>query len=322
MVHRDRVVGEPRLDLLGRAVRAGVGAAVPAVAVRLRLDQRRPAARPGAFDGRPGGEVHGVGVVAVDDRRLQAVGRRPVGGGVADGGDLADRRVLHVQVVLAHEDRRQLVHGGEVERLVEGADVRRPVTEEGHGDLVGAAQPGRPRRPVGDAQVGADDGVAAHHPVLDAGQVHRTALAAEQAGAPPEHLGDDRSRRHAAGDRVAVAAVGGERVVVGAQGHAERRGGRLHAEGEVAGALDEVLQEQVVEPLLELADLLLAAVQLQARVDVDVGVVEGRVERLRQDRARRLDALDGGAHSCPVPAAVLRCDCDSRSVGSGESIVQ
>ena len=193
---------------------------------------------------------------------------------------------------------------------MEGADVRRPVAEEGDGDLVGAAQPGRPGRPVGDAQVGADDGVAAHHPVLDAGQVHRSALAAEQAGSPPEHLGDDRSRRHAAGDGVAVAAVGGERVVVGAQGDAERGGRRLHAGGEVAGALDEVLQEQVVEPLLELADLLLAAVQPQPRLEVDVGVVEGRVERLGQDHASatgsRTRARTVGS-SIVLPPSRLRC---------------
>ena len=153
-------------------------------------------------------------------------------------------------------------------------------------------------------QVGADDGVAAHHPVLDAGQVHRAALAAEQAGAPSEHLGDDRSGG-TPGDGVAVAAVGGERVVVG------RRPRRTPpppppSSGEVAGALDEVLQEQVVEALLELADLLLAAVQLQARVDVDVGVVELRVERLGQDRRggltrRRLGySITQSLFLCPV----------------------
>ena len=108
---------------------------------------------------------------------------------------------------------------------------------------------------------------------------------------------------NAASDGVAVSTVGGERVVVGAQGDAERGGRRFHAGGEVARALDEVLQEQVVEPLLELADLLLAPVELQPGLEVDVGIVQCRVERLRQDHARRQTIvggrLSGNAHCSP-----------------------
>ena len=72
----------------------------------------------------------------------------------------------------------------------------------------------RPGRPERDRQVGADDRVRAHHAVLDAGQVHRAALAAEEAGPAAEQLGEDRRHRDAAGQRVVVPAVGAERVVV------------------------------------------------------------------------------------------------------------
>ena len=140
-----------------------------------------PVAGPGAVDGRPRHLVHGVDVVAVDDDRLEAVGRRAVRGRVLHRGHVADRGVLHVLVVLADEDDRRLPDRGHVERLVEGADVRRAVAEEADRDLAGLAVLRGPRRPQRDRQVGADDRVRAHRAVLDAGQVHRAALAAEQA---------------------------------------------------------------------------------------------------------------------------------------------
>src|SRR5258708_140681 len=67
------------------------------------------------------------------------------GGGVCPGGGAArgvgprryraDRRVLHVQVVLADEQHRQGPDGRDVERLVEGADIGGAVAEEGDGHL-------------------------------------------------------------------------------------------------------------------------------------------------------------------------------------------
>src|SRR5690606_30574209 len=55
VVHRERVVVQPRSELFGRPVGAGISTAVAAVAVGPRLDQRRSTTRPGAVDGGSGG---------------------------------------------------------------------------------------------------------------------------------------------------------------------------------------------------------------------------------------------------------------------------
>ena len=167
-VGRDRVARLPGRDLVVRPVLARVGPRVAAVAVGQRLDERRPVAGARPVDGRPRDLVDRVDVVAVDEDRLEAVGGRPVRGRVLDRGHRADRRVLHVLVVLADEDDRRLPDRGHVERLVERPDVGRPVAEEADRDLAGLAVLRRPGRAQGDRQVGADDGVRAHHPVLDA----------------------------------------------------------------------------------------------------------------------------------------------------------
>ena len=130
---------------------------------------------------------------------------------ILDRGDVADRRVFHVEVVLADEDDRQLPHRREVQRLVERADVGRAVAEERDRDLVGPAQPGRPRRADRHRQVGADDGVGPEHALVGLGQVHRAALGLADAGRPAHQLGEALLGRGAAGHRVVVAAVGGER---------------------------------------------------------------------------------------------------------------
>ena len=75
--------------------------------------------------------------------------------------------------------------------------------------------------------------------------------------------------RHAADQRVVVAAIGAERVVLRAHRRAEARGDGLLAERQVARALDEVLHEQVVGALLEHAALLHRAVKLQPRFGAD-----------------------------------------------------
>ena len=168
-----------------------------------------------------------------------------------------DRGVLHVEVVLAHEHGREVPDLGEVDGFVEGADVGGAVTEEGDGDLAGVVELGRPGSAVGHAEVGADDRIAAHHPVFDAGEVHRAALAAHQAVRPSQQLRHDRGERDAAGDRVGVPPVGGERPVVVAHGGSEAGGDGLLPERQVAGALHQSLEEQVVGALLEEPDLLL-----------------------------------------------------------------
>ena len=69
--------------------------------------------------------------------------------------------------------------------------------------------------------MGADDRVAAHHAVLDAGEVHRPAFAAHQSVGTSEQFGHDRCQWHATRNRVGVASIGREGPVVGAHRRAE-----------------------------------------------------------------------------------------------------
>ena len=99
--------------------------------------------------------------------------------------------------------------------------------------------------------------------MLGGGEVHRAALAAHQAVVAPHQLAQHLLDGHAARQRVGVAAVGAEREVARLHGGGEAGGHRLLAQREVAGALHQVLQEQVVGALLGLADLDLHAVHLE-----------------------------------------------------------
>ena len=266
-VARKAGIGIARLpggDLLVRSVLAGVGSRVAAVAVGQGLDERRPLAGTGARDRRRRDVVDRLDVVAVDDDRLQAVGARPVRGGPGDRRDRADRRVLHVLVVLAHEDDRGLPDDGHVERLVERSDVRRAVAEEADRDLAALAVLGGPRRAERDRQVGTDDGVRAQDAVLDAGQVHRPALATEEAGATAEQFGEDRGERHAAGDVVVVPAVRAQRVVVVAHRPREPGGDRFLTDPQVGGAPNEALEEEFLRADLEQPAALHRPVQAEA----------------------------------------------------------
>ena len=148
-LRRDRVASQPGLDLFLGPVGARVGPRVPAVAVGDRLDERRAAAGTGPVDSLAGHRVDRLHVVAVDDEVLEPVARRAVGRRPLDRGDRSDRGVLHVLVVLADEDDRRLPHDRQVQRLVERADVRRPVAEEADRDLAAARGTARtrPRRP-------------------------------------------------------------------------------------------------------------------------------------------------------------------------------
>ena len=264
----------PAVELALGAVLGGVGAGVAAVAVGQALDQRRPAAGARLLVGRRRRAVDRVGVLPVDEDRLQPVGGGAAGGGMLHRDHVADGRVFHVEVVLAHEHHGQLPHRGEVERLVEGADVGGAVAEEAHAHVLGALVLRPPGGAAGDRQVRADDGVGAHHAVLGRGEVHRPALAAHQANIAPHQLAQHLLDGHAARQRMGVAAVGAERQVARLHGRGEAGRHRLLAEREVAGALHQVLQEQVVGPLLGLADLDQHAIHLEPQLLADV-VVDG-----------------------------------------------
>ena len=221
---------------------------------------------------------HDVGVVAVDDDALEAVARRAVGGGMLDRRHLADRRVFHVEVVLADEDDGQLPDGGEIERLVECADVGGAVAEEADRDILFAEILRAPGRAAGDRQMRADDGVGAEHVVLDRGQMHRAALAAHEPDVAQHQLAEHAFHRGAARQGVSVSAIGAEGFVALAHGDAKSRRDGLLPERKMARALDQVLQEEIVGALLAIANFDLKAKQLQPLFDADV-VVARRFDR-------------------------------------------
>ena len=129
-----------------------------------------------------------------------------------------------------------------------------------------------PRGAVGDAEMRADDGVGAHHAVLDRGQVHRAALAAHQPAVALHQLAEHLLHRRAARERVRVAAIGAEGEVAGLHRDGEAGGDRLLAERQMARALDQVLQEEIVGALLAVADLDLQPLELEPRLLADVVV--------------------------------------------------
>ena len=146
---------------------------------------------------------------------------------------------------------------------MERSDVGRPVAEKTRRDLAGAADPGRPGQAAGDRQVGADDRVRAVVPVLGAGDVHRPALARADAAAAAEQLGQHGVGRRAAGQRVGVAAVGADRVVVRPQHRGRADRDRLVPEPEVGLPVDQPLPVQRAGPLLEGPQVAHPRVQVQ-----------------------------------------------------------
>ena len=151
---QQRVPLAPPRDFLGRPVRGAVRGRVSLEPVGLRLDQARALPVPGRADRVADHLPDGGDVVAVHHDPVQPVGGGPVGGGQRDRDHLPDRGVLHVPVVLAHEHDRQPPHRGQVDRLVERADVGRAVAEEAHRDLVRCRGSGPPR-PVRRRSAGA-----------------------------------------------------------------------------------------------------------------------------------------------------------------------
>jgi hypothetical protein len=131
----DGIAAQPFAHLLFGPVRGWIPTRMPTVPVGEGFDKRRALARARLCDGAEGRLVHDVDVVPVDQDRIKAVGRRAVCGRVLDGRHRFDRRVLHVPIVFANENHRQLPDDRKVERLMKGTDVGGAVAEETDGDL-------------------------------------------------------------------------------------------------------------------------------------------------------------------------------------------
>ena len=105
--------------------------------------------------------------------------------------------------------------------------------------------------------------------------MHRAALAAHQPVVALHQLAQHLLDRHAARQRVGVAAIGAEREIALHHGFGETGGDRLLPERQMAGALHQVLQEQVVGALLRLAQAHLRAVQSKPLLLADIVVQAG-----------------------------------------------
>jgi hypothetical protein len=84
----------------------------------------------------------------------------------------------------------------------------RAVAEEADRDAVLPLHPVAEREPDRERQPAADDGVAAVEVRLRVEEMHRPAASARAAGRLAEHLGQRRLHRDAAGERMAMLAVG------------------------------------------------------------------------------------------------------------------
>jgi hypothetical protein len=142
---------------------------MPVVTVRLALEQGRTVACPGPVHRRLGSGVYGPQVIAVYDGGWEAVGARSRGD-IGTGGRAGHRRELGVEVVLAHEHKREPLDRRHIQALVEVALVRGAVPEEADRDS--SLLLGRQTGPQPGGDRAADDPVAADQAVLEVDHVH------------------------------------------------------------------------------------------------------------------------------------------------------
>src|SRR5439155_1012001 len=196
------------------------------------------------------GVVHRQDVVAVNGLAGDAIARRA-------GRDRAARRRERLgggrgpAVVFADEDDGKPPECGQVHAFVERPAVRGSVTEERDHHL--------PRLPVSDREpharredaAGGQDAVGAEVPDRDVGDVHRAALAVADPVGLTVELRHEAAERAALGDEVAVAAVRGEKVVVGSERRAHADGNSLLAHGGVEESRNAPAGEELTHALLE-----------------------------------------------------------------------
>src|SRR5262249_59920369 len=117
------------------------------------LAKRRPLTR------RPRRAVDGAHVLPVDLHRREPKAGRPPRDRVVERGRPADERLYGVLVVLAERNQRQLLDGGEVDRLPRPPGVGPALAEEPEADLAAPAELRGQRRTHRDAERRADDAV-------------------------------------------------------------------------------------------------------------------------------------------------------------------
>jgi hypothetical protein len=244
---------------------------VSPLSVRQHLEEGRTLARACAGDGLFGRRPHGQHVVAIDGLRRHRVAARAISQAIHGGGRV-ERRVLAVEVVLADEDDGEMPDRGQVHRLVERPDVRRPVPEEGDRGIVGTSVHRREGSATREGKMGTDDRERAERSYLDVGEMHRPTHAPAHAIGLPEDLCHASVRRSAHREQGPVTAVGACHRVAGTKRRAHPDRNRLLPLVEVGRAPHELLQEQPRDLVLERSDLHHLTVKLEEVLTLDRNV--------------------------------------------------
>ncbi len=228
-------------DFFLGAVFLGVGHGVAAVAVGFYFEEERAIADTAIFDGVAGHVVHGEAVHAVDFLAGDTVGVAGAEFEVGDGGGAVEVGSHAVAVIFDHEDAGEFVDAAEVEGFVEGTLVDGTVAEVAECDAVFLTVLGSPAETGGQRNVATDNRVTTEEILFFVEEVHGAALAVGASGDFAVEFGEERGEFHAARDGVAVVAVGGDDVILGAGGGDGADGDGFLADVEVAESADLLL---------------------------------------------------------------------------------
>ena len=213
------------------------------------------------------GLLHGLidlrGVRAVHEGVGHAVGPG-TGGQMGRVGDPVDLGGHTVAVVLNEPHHGQLPCSGHVQGLVEAALVGGAVAEAANGHSTVTQDLGGQCASRGDGLAAAHDAVGAQmiH-LLHVRNVHGAALALAVAGLFAEQLGHSQLGVSAPGNGVAVAAVGGGKVVLGADSGESAGLSSLLTDAQMDIACQHTLGEALGGLLLEGTDAHHRAIELQ-----------------------------------------------------------
>ncbi len=241
------------LHFLAGPVFGGVGHGVATVAVCFHFQNIGAFAGPAVRGRFFGGFLDGQHVHAVDDFTGDAEGFAT---GIEIGGrGGAFLGCAHgVLVVFDHENHRQFPQGGHVECLVNLALVCSAVAEIGEGHVVVAFVFVRKGKARAKGDLCRNDAVAAVEILFFREHVHGATLALGIAALAARQLSHDAVGVHAAGQHVAVIAVGGDAFVTvfGRSLKADNNG--LLSDVEVAEAADETHSIELTGLFLESTD--------------------------------------------------------------------